>query len=121
MIAFGPLCYGFAEGIVRCDDISQLRFQIENAITNHRPNKEALLRLLAAVLNTAHIGQWHSPLSTPGVVEPKNLALIALALRKEMESPAVDPAPSNEEHPLKSPPLYRKAEKRQCVGVRETS
>jgi hypothetical protein len=84
VIAFGPLCYGFAEGIYKCPEIGQLRFLIKKALTEFRPDREALVRLVASVLKTAHEGQWHSPLSTPGVLEPSNLQLIARAIEAEM-------------------------------------
>jgi hypothetical protein len=93
VIAFGPLCYGFADGIFHCDDLAQLRFIIDRALREYRPDQEALLRLVAAVLNTAHPGQWHSPLSTPGVLEPANLELIAEAIYRELSELAPPQTP----------------------------
>lgn len=84
VVAFGPLCYGFAEGIFKCEDVRQLRFILDRALTGYQPDREALLRLVAAVLKTAHVGQWHSPLSTPGVLELPNLKLIAEAVYGEL-------------------------------------
>jgi hypothetical protein len=90
VIAFGPLCYGFADGIFPCEDVRQLRFLLDRALTEYEPDREALLRLVAAVLGTAHVGQWHSPLSTPGVLEPQNLKRIAQAIHRELAARSAD-------------------------------
>jgi hypothetical protein len=120
VIAFGPLCYGFADGVFKCGDIPQLRFILERALWDYRPNREALLRLVAAVLKTAHVGQWHSPLSTPGVLEPRNLKMIAEAIHRELIERAAATVPvqliqalAQEQHPRSF-----SADEDQEVGVR---
>ena len=92
VIAFGPLCYGFANGISTATTGATALYH-RSRIEGIPADQEALLRLVAAVLNTAHPGQWHSPLSTPGVLEPANLELIAEAIYRELSELAPPQTP----------------------------
>jgi len=85
VIAFGPLAYNFYDLVHSCHVIADLPSIIAGAIRGYKPNYDLLLKFVWAMLETAHDAEWHDPLATPAVLEPRNIQNIARAIERELE------------------------------------
>jgi Capsule polysaccharide biosynthesis protein len=84
VIAFGPLAYGFFDQIYSCVNISDLPWILSEAIRGFRPDHKLLLKFVWAVLETAHDGEWHDPVASPGILEQANINSIANAIVRDI-------------------------------------
>lgn len=87
VIAFGPLCYGFCEQIVKSDGGAGLPELIQKAIRDFKPDRRAVLSLVSALLESAYMGFLADPLIYPEVLEAGNVLKLARAIDLELARP----------------------------------
>jgi len=86
VIAFGPLCYGFYPLIYNCENIVDLPQIVSQAMARFTPNRELLLKLVSALLESAYELEWTDPVRQPAVAEQHNCKKIADVIVAETSS-----------------------------------
>jgi hypothetical protein len=84
IIAFGPLCYGFFDLVHPCPDIRDFGRIVREAVDRFRPDRGLVLKLITALLDTAHCGTINAPTRWAVVTAPQNIANVAEAVVREM-------------------------------------
>lgn len=91
-IAFGPLYYGFYPLIYQCENVAALPKTLSQAIAGFAPDHKLLLKLVWALLESAHELEWADPIREPAVTQRHNCENIADAIAAEVSS-AISAAP----------------------------
>lgn len=95
VIAFGPLGYQFFDLLYECRNVTELPHLLPGAIRTFRPNRNLLLKLVWALLESAHTGEWGDSLGDPRILDQANVHQIAKAVAAEMWSRASAQGPSS--------------------------
>jgi Capsule polysaccharide biosynthesis protein len=86
VVAFGPLCYEFYDLIYKCGNVADLPEVLSEAIKRFVPRHELLLKLVSALLESAHELEWADPVRQPRVAEKRNCERVADAIVAELAS-----------------------------------
>ena len=85
VIAFGPLCYDFCDRIFRCTEVEELPALLPQVLKRFKPDHGLVLRLVDALLDSAHEGEWNVPLRLPSAGSPEDYRRVARAIAQEVE------------------------------------
>lgn len=83
-IMFSPLYFNKLSTIIYCENISDLRFAIQSAMTLEQ-NVEADKKVLEDLFENSHEGYWTDPYTDPNVLEESNIKMLSKAFRKVIE------------------------------------
>jgi hypothetical protein len=83
VIAFGPLCYRFFDLVYQCPDIHDFGRVVREAVDGFRPDRGLVLKLITALLDTAHHGTINAPTQWAVVTAAENTANVAQAVVRE--------------------------------------
>lgn len=92
VIAFGPLYYDFYPLIYQCETFTKLPGILSQALTRFTPDHELLLKLVWALLESAHELEWADPIRQPAVTARHNCERIADAIAAEVSSLVAAPS-----------------------------
>lgn len=102
VITFGNVFYNVLPHVYRASEVPKDGwFELfRRAVTEHRPDHEALLRYVAALHRASFPGFIGNPVSFPGVMEPENVAKLVQALVTTAGlGPTAAPSPSTKPAP----------------------
>jgi len=85
VVQFGRAFFSEFKGIYRSRTYEELREQIAEIISCHRPNEEEILKAIAAVFAGTTPGYINDPYVDPKVLEPENIRSIANVAIQGME------------------------------------
>ncbi|MGC1107215.1 MAG: hypothetical protein WA876_11815 [Candidatus Acidiferrales bacterium] len=86
VVSFGPLYYGFYDLIYPCGNVADLPGVLSEAIEGFAPKHELLLKLVWALLESAHELEWADPIRQPHVAVKRNCEKVADAIVAELAS-----------------------------------
>jgi hypothetical protein len=92
VVTFGDVFFNLHPSVYRAGRVPKDDWYalFRRALTEHRHDREALLRMIAALQQTSHPGFIGSPYTFPEISEPENVALITNALALEIGLPTGD-------------------------------